>query len=258
MRKCIFCGARANSVEHFWPVWALERLPRERLKGFIGTHEIDFSGDYTIGCVCASCNGGWMSAIETANMPLLGAMMTDKSMRLTPLQQEAVAKWAVLKSMVLDFSAVSKQGHLFYTQEEHDNFRTSEVLPPKTDVWLGRYLGMGREAHATGVKGRLGVASRSGLSVQVSPAHFQDLYQGHVTTILMGAVCIQVLTIHTPEKYRYGAVDVQSKPGLWDLLLLTCWPTQGYLYWPPILAFDGPALPSIRTLHERWQQGVEL
>ena len=246
VKNCIFCGARANSEEHFWPEWALKHLPKTTLAGFIGKHkDLKFSGDYTVRCVCRECNQHWMSDIETGNIPLLGRMMLDNSIRLDQPQQLTVASWAVLKAMVLDTTTVSKQRPLFYTQTERDNLRTSSLLPPRTFVWLGRFLGLGRSGRSGGILGNL--------------TRPPGICRGHVTTIVMGSVCIQTLTLHTVPEYSYGTIDIQPTEGPWNALLVSCWPTLPRAEWPPVLAFEESTRPllGIGGLHERWQRGDE-
>lgn len=50
--------------------------------------------------VCAPCNGGWMSSIETRARPLLEAMMRREPVELHADAQEALSVWACLKTIV--------------------------------------------------------------------------------------------------------------------------------------------------------------
>lgn len=72
-RRCIFCGARANSREHAIPEWLSKRM-RIRELGFNPGHYSEDEGMKLrplIKCehlktkqVCKGCNNGWMSELE--------------------------------------------------------------------------------------------------------------------------------------------------------------------------------------------------
>src|SRR5205809_7858940 len=72
-RRCIFCGARANSREHAIPEWLSKRMGIREL-GFNPGHYSEDEGlelRPLIKCeylktkqVCKDCNSGWMSELE--------------------------------------------------------------------------------------------------------------------------------------------------------------------------------------------------
>src|SRR5438067_1892876 len=72
-RRCIFCGARANSREHAIPEWLSKRMGIREL-GFQPGHSSKDEGlelrplikcEYlTTKQVCKGCNNGWMSDLE--------------------------------------------------------------------------------------------------------------------------------------------------------------------------------------------------
>jgi hypothetical protein len=131
-RKCIFCGANANSKEHVWPAWLHNLLgpqqagarhnrelytfsPRE---GHVVTGANGRQGDIRtirIRAVCAKCNNGWMNALEEEVRPALVPLVTAQKTVLTVNQLEVLARWLALKTIVV----------------EHANPRTS--LTPEED-----------------------------------------------------------------------------------------------------------------------------
>src|ERR1035437_6614904 len=86
--KCIFCGRRNLSKEHFWPEWASALLPRypdnrhvehlftvtEKTK-LVRPPEVrsrqGHSWTKRLRAVCSECNNGWMSVLENVAKPIL-------------------------------------------------------------------------------------------------------------------------------------------------------------------------------------------
>src|SRR5882672_10108178 len=114
MRQCLFCDQAANSKEHVWPSWILEKLKIDRpIQHVIGKKEPKIlpKAEIQIRCVCEDCNNGWMSRLETENMPIIGPLMHDISIPLSLERQRSVALWAVKTAMVGD--AVNKRDRGF-------------------------------------------------------------------------------------------------------------------------------------------------
>jgi hypothetical protein len=247
-RRCIFCGDKANSVEHLWPEWVLNLLPRKKISGFIGRHkDLKFDREFTVRCVCEKrCNNGWMSELETASKPSLGAMIMDKSMFLDSPQQWTIAAWAVKTAMVLDAAIrpISGRSFTFYSEAECHNLRESWELPVRTMVWLGRFLGTGLGAWSSVLLGTFPDDSGK--------------YPMRAATFLMGSLAIQVLSARAPAKYGHAAVGVSPTQGPCNEILVTAWPFIGRIYWPPVLAFnESNTIIDIRQLPARWRQGIE-
>jgi len=92
MRTCIFCGERAGSREHLWPKWILDMVRPRRIGGFIGlSTALEFEREFIVRSVCSACNSGWMSDLETANMPVMGPMIDDKSIALYENERGKIA-----------------------------------------------------------------------------------------------------------------------------------------------------------------------
>jgi hypothetical protein len=245
-RKCIFCDEIVDSREHVWPEWVLERLPPQKISGFVGRHKnLKFSREFTVGCVCQRrCNGGWMSELERANIPILGEALMDKSMFLDSLQQRTIAAWAVKTAMVLE-ATIPGTEFTFYSASERQNMRSSWSIPERTAVWLGRYLGVGLGAWQSGLLG-----------------HYPDdpgRYPIRASTILMGSLVIQVLCGRVPDKHRHPTVPISPAQGPWNEILVEAWPSTRQIYWPPVLAFDeSRTIVGIHNLPARWRLGREV
>jgi hypothetical protein len=248
MRKCIFCGDDAKTREHLWPKWILNKVRPRMITGFLGRNtNLRFNAEWKVRSVCKSCNGGWMSNLETANEPLIGPPIDDVSVTLDGPQRWAAAAWSIKTAMVMDSTTVGARP-LFYTQTERDGMKASSLIPARTMVWLGRYLGGNAIA-----AGSLDTTYR-----------FRDvgiICPGRITTLLLGCLVIQVMTVHIPPEYGDRATLINAAQGPWDQLLVTAWPNPRgrSSYWPPILAFDDSgALTDFSTLNDRWVLGDEI
>lgn len=118
---CIFCGKAPTTLEHLIPHWAEEVLARTKpppsqpgkvvvalYKRWSEGAEVDVDQEWltknarglTAKCVCAGCNQGWMSNIESAAQPIVTPMIEDQGVTLDTADQEKVAKWLGLKAIV--------------------------------------------------------------------------------------------------------------------------------------------------------------
>ncbi|MGH9454967.1 MAG: hypothetical protein ACRD2O_13445, partial [Terriglobia bacterium] len=140
VRQCIFCNNKANSREHAWPQWVLQKLPNvERLRHHIGeSPEILLDKpELKIKCVCSDCNQGWMSRLEDASKPIIGALTDDISLWLDTVQQSQVAIWCMKTAMVVEQVNARKRTPC-YDQMEREELRLTSAIPIQTLMWLGR------------------------------------------------------------------------------------------------------------------------
>lgn len=107
-KRCIFCGAPANSMEHVIPAWISKRLgitgqiePRNAMQ--IGRarrrQPISFGG-YRARIFCAGCNEHFHH-LEDEVIPWLVPMARGVPMSLGPDSQAVIATWAVKTAMAL-------------------------------------------------------------------------------------------------------------------------------------------------------------
>jgi len=185
-----------------------------------------------------------MSDLEGVSIPLIGPLMDDISAFLNKSDQWTISAWAVKTAMVLDSTTMGVKP-LFYTQQERDDMRLSSKIPPRTFVWLARYLG--RNTIACG-------------SLETKHRGPLGLYHGRISTFIVGSLALQVMTVHLPiAEDRRGPIRIDPIPGPWDEILVTSWPAMWRIYWPPILAFDDSNTIIHRdVLADRWQGGDEV
>jgi hypothetical protein len=248
-RSCIFCGRTADSKEHLWPAWIHRRVrTRESVRTQIGKtpHAWTTNPEIKIKSVCTDCNNGWMSALENRSIPTLGSLVQDLTVPLDAAQQELISIWAVKTIMVLESADETRT--LFYTAAERQNMMSNETIPAATSIpalttiWIGRYFGNALHAGGTDFK--------------IYPSDvIPEGGNGSVGTIIVGHLCIQVLTLRFSPKNGDGAVTVNPKKGRWDELLLCIWPATKSVTWPPALNFTNTGDFSIATLMDRWRIG---
>jgi hypothetical protein len=245
MRQCIFCDNRANTHEHLWPQWILDRIkgPTDIHGSILGREPFTLPAanpEYKYKCVCGSCNHGWMSDLERETMKPLAALMQDIATPLDASQQSTLARWVVKTAMASEAPGAKHRGY-FYTREERETLRTMSQVPFRTAVWLARYVG----------NARIGMFGTDVWSVPDDPIQMHS----YVYTVFFNRVVIQLLTMHVEE--GYGAITINPNVGPWDGTLLQIWPSNGTVHWPPSLSFTDKGPKSIVHLIKRWSLGQE-
>ena len=119
-RRCIFCGARANSREHAIPEWLSKRMGIREL----GFHPGHFSEDEglklrpLIKCeylktkhVCKGCNNGWMSELECWAQARFGVFVEptlgpDDFVRIKSLRSEPkqLIRWLLKTAAIIELA----------------------------------------------------------------------------------------------------------------------------------------------------------
>jgi hypothetical protein len=245
VRTCIFCGGSPVTREHLWPEWILGKIQPTNIAGFIGKNRnLEVGRELKVRTVCKPCNGGWMSDLEGVSKTLIEPRMDDISAFLNLTEQSTISAWTVKTAMVLDSTTMGVKP-LFYTQRERDDIRLSSKIPPKTYVWLARYLG--RNTISCG-------------SLETKHRGPFGAYHGRISTLIIGSLALQVMTVHSPiADNSHEPIRIDPIPGPWDEMLVISWPATWRIYWPPILAFDdSKTIINRDSLADRWQTGEEV
>ena len=183
-----------------------------------------------------------MSNLEDKSIPHIEPLMDDISAFLYNSDQFVISTWAVKTSMVLDSTTMGVKP-LFYTQKERDEMRLSIKMPPRTFVWLARYLGQNTIACG---------------SLETKHRGPSGIYHGRISTFFVGSLALQVMTVHPPTETNVP-IKIDPSPGPWSDILVTSWPGQWRVYWPPVLAFDdSKTIINRDRLADRWQNGEEV
>ena len=236
-RTCAFCGASGVKIsnEHAWPNWIRALFPAGPTT-IIGTRpgrkNVVFSppeGDMgvTVNVVCkATCNEGWMSALEESVKPFLAPMIRDgAATTLTPIQQATLTRWALKTAMVFEFT--DRTSEPFYTFEERDALRRRLLPMGSTIIESARHHGQRflSTAHARRMTFTGTVKSRAFPLSAVS------------TTISVGQFVVQVFSLRsTVDAGMWVPWDSEFTPCVVRL-------------WPPVKD-SLPTWPAAETLDD--------
>lgn len=217
VKHCIFCPNKADSREHGWSDWALQRLKTPtRIFGRVDDqlyHDPN-QKQLWVRCVCVECNTGWMKNLEDAVIPTVGEMMNGVDKTLSVDEQRTIVEWAVKSAMV--FEHVSRGKEIFYAERERYCLREQRAIPEDTAVWLARvdeglhFYTRGNDASSDGKGGGV---------------------RGYFTTMAYGRLALQVVTLRTAG-YPASAIAFPSAYQ-WQHLTVRIWPDVGKsVRWP--------------------------
>ncbi len=236
MRACIFCGGRANSLEHVWPDWLLKQLRDAPILGASGDRRVVIQGPNAsakVRHVCSTCNNGWMSRLESTAKQVILPLVQGKPAMLNERQQTLLSQWMTKTVMVSELLDASHQR--FFSSQDCKAIMDRLALPPNTSAWLGHYIGR-RSLFVGGVE--LGPENKE-------PAG------GIVYTLTFGRLAMQVISVRNTKDQR--PVRVRVNAGHWAASLIEIWPTgRNLLSWPPLEAFTDAGVLTLRMLLDRF------
>lgn len=159
-KKCIFCSNTGMTKEHFWPDWMRQHIgvsESDTYKRSILTSDskkpVKLKKEslkpgnllsLKIRVVCAGCNNGWMSELENDMKPFLLSAIEGKDAELQDTDIEKLARWIVMKVIVLEHS---EEGTQVTPKDERIKLRESLEIPKYFRVYLGTH-GSSRYADA--------------------------------------------------------------------------------------------------------------
>ena len=227
-RTCVFCGGTPLTKEHIWPQWIGDALP---ITAELVPHEVHDLPPWdappfslTVKRVCASCNNGWMSDLETTARPSLTPMMLGQQVALDGPTQKVIATWTLKTAMMFQFTEKARS-----IPDEHYEFLYRRRAPPgSTLTWIARYVNLKpdgtwhveRMAHYASHKLEI-IGSESG-----------KLTHGYGVTMSIGQLVLQVLGVYGDHGERVHRSA--RSPGHSEEI----WPTHGIVTWPPRFALD--------------------
>jgi hypothetical protein len=227
MQKCIFCGNLADSKEDLFPRWILRRVnTRERLYRQSGDDppEITEDQEVRIPCACRKCNNTWMSGMETTVKNFLGPMIEDISFPLSRQDQQNLTEWVIKCAMCND---TADQRPRFFTESECHTFKKKRTIPDRTLAFVARFTG--RSLDSNGVDFTL-----------VEPTTGSLLVRGHVYTVMVGHVVLQVLSWRPEAEHKDKIVRIKAADGPWEQLTIQIWPIKRKaVSWPPPISLSG-------------------
>lgn len=218
-RACIFCGATKNiTEEHVFSVWMHKYLPTRNRRSRYALMSRERINDFKTKeggvnslrqrVVCRNCNNTWMSATETKVKASLIPLMAAEKFGLTAERQRDLARWAVLKSIVLEYDDAA------FSQQECREFMRNSNLSDKCFVWIAR---CGSERWRTR-------ALREQTSVAVMTGYWHRVVTGVLQSTAIG---LNELFIYVVLN-NHEAIRIAVPTGLFQV-----WPMGDELSWPP-------------------------
>jgi hypothetical protein len=233
----VFCGERrADNKEHALPDWLtpylldleghdriLHRQPGEAGERRRITKRLDLE----VKRICARCNQGWMSELETAIKPVLVPLLQGQDAILPEAGQRLLAFWTVKTASMLQFTSKEHPVPPDYLREVYEN-RESRTPPRTTQIWVGACADRGLAFHTSrGIE----VGSRN--SPDDPSARWA---KGYGSTIRIGHLVLKVfahrlddgptlkhsephVAAALPELWPYGGRPIRLPPeaGFFDL-----------------------------------------
>lgn len=149
-RKCIFCGGGPLTQEHIFAQW-IQRLAKIQgaKPASVAFHvpgkarEKAFQAPVfarTARVVCADCNGGWMSQLESEASVILTPLFQGQSGHLSVDDLGALSRWAFKTAVVIDAASLGGEGPLV-PEDVRYAFRETLELPEMAAVWLTTWPG---------------------------------------------------------------------------------------------------------------------
>ena len=237
---CIYCGRPAGSREHIIATRFIDVL-REDPRGLpvpirltitspsgsprtvIGKRlrpRRRYTLEYTTR-VCASCNSGWMNAVDDAAFPHLAKMIRGHGLTLDQATRSAIAAW-VCKVAVTARSAPHTAEPI--EKPWTDWLYTNHSALPGWYVWVGRFIGSAPFAfYPHNVRIELGPCS-----APAPPGFVRS--NGVLATLVIGYLITQVFGVGGPGALGNPDGEV-ALPLIWPLALAPdrSWPTTGHL-----------------------------
>jgi hypothetical protein len=196
--------------------------------------------------VCASCNNGWMSDLESAVKPFLGPMVLNgRRTRLAVASQTQLATWAVKTALVLDRLHPNAA---VVPKSEYPAFYAARKPLPTHFVVLARRTTYpdetGRQLLATAVKqtvSDLPVAQELASEIEASmpgwKAEGRNIYR---VTFALGRVAFQVFGHSLPARIEIAHGHLPYVQRIWR-------PNES-VTWPPPVPLDSAG--GLQALHD--------
>lgn len=234
-RTCVFCGGSPTTKEHLWPDWA------RRLLAEAGPlphrMQLDRQGQdselrewlreaysMTVRCVCAKCNNGWMSELESRARELFHPMLHGRGRVLHRGGQATLGAWALKTAMM--FEHAQAPGRYVIPRDEYEHLYATGEPSERILIWMATYVGdMPAYGHMYGADAEVTQHDERGV---------RDVWGA---TIGFGPVVFQVFGTTLPGVHDEARTRVGSSPVVHELC-----PYQQSFTWSPVAGLDDTGL----------------
>lgn len=172
--------------------------------------------------VCAQCNSGWMSQLETAARPILTELIQGRRLSLAPDDQVILAAWTFKTELM--FQVARPQTVRCIDAERFGEFYVARVPPENVSVWMGATSG-GPAVF------ELATAATFGLrDAHATPGFIAVLAFGNLLLIMAG-----------PQTGVVGVAPIETATE--PAILQRIWPLRAEsILWGPPTVIDGADL----------------
>lgn len=230
-RRCIFCGAKADSHEHVFPGWINRVIVNDKLEGeffAVADGKIEGARSYTSNkaaslhakIVCSPCNKGWMSDLEREASSLLTPLILGHETTLDQPQQLLAAQWAVKTAMVGEAIMYRRAK---FSQGDRNLVREQGQPPLRARVSIAAYSL--QQPVATRYTRSLGGVNRNG-------APLMDLY---VHTIQIAYLVLSIRGTTTLPASDNRSLESIAEPRYYEIPIF---PPVEVCRWPPRFVMD--------------------
>ncbi|KJG59888.1 hypothetical protein UA38_01710 [Photobacterium kishitanii] len=149
---CIFCGQRGLTKEHFWPDWLGKQISKNEvvkyIEGSIQATPKEDDAEETVNTrsgsvatkkfrvVCATCNNGWMSALEEKVKPIIQNAIAPCNMKLEKEQLQLFSKWITMKTMLAEHTKLGSNSIL---KEDLKIFYDKQTVPEYFKIYVAKH-----------------------------------------------------------------------------------------------------------------------
>lgn len=243
-KGCAFCCYEGTLTgEHLWSAW-ISKLLAGKTRGYDFSHK-NSSGrlqewqqptlDQKTKIVCAPCNNGWMSDLETETASLLSNVIRDDAaLSLLPRGVTTLAAFAFKNVVVGSFMA---NECAFFSSVVRQHFRERREVPKGVQMWLA------------GFKGKRIYGGRwSAYFVKPSEGAFYGQIEFYVFTYAAGRLAFQLVAARWTDVRRAGAKPPELVPAeFWEPAVTQFWPQDGFpVSWPPSKYFEDEGLNAFK------------
>ena len=225
--KCAFCGGPKLTKGHIWPesfgliLPSAAKYHEQKVAGFttFDSHIPGPSKWQRVGTgplqkrrprnTCFVCNGGWMSQIESAALPIVKPLILGERIFLDLRSQQKLASVLSLISIRIELIA---HGMRSIPTTEKNALRENPLPTPNWRIWFAKHAGEDLKDYRFRYTAMQ--ISSNASAVDVGPEHCNT----HITTLIAGQLYVHIFfSTVWPEFSGYRGVS-----------LARLWPSSGF------------------------------
>jgi hypothetical protein len=225
-RVCIFCEGQPCTREHVLPKWLAEIFDGH----LVGNAELVIRGvgkrniigkrlDLHVRSVCATCNNGWLSDLESDVRLIVLPLLSRGDCELSAAAQATLAKWAACKAMIV--SRIPRRQTPHFWDAELSMMQLKRRMPDHVVAWLAYSPSNPRVGiYLTEFSQPVGMPGAEALGM----------------TLQIGSLLCQVYSMRRPSQFATATVTTDVTDGSWNDASVQIWPCErGRQQWPPKL-----------------------